>query len=132
MLSTQCINTSQSVRLACSSHISFPYSSLSRYRYIVAEAEKAGIESAGGTADIYQYDSNYLIEMTSFSFFFLGTRVPETLPQEVLTKMYAPEKPKYPIITPDVLTQYDAFLFGIPTRFGNMPAQWKVRSHTVS
>jgi len=71
----------------------------------LAEAEKAGIESAGGKADIYQ--------------------VPETLPQEVLTKMHAPEKPSYPIITPDILTTYDAFLFGIPTRYGNMSAQWK-------
>lgn len=26
---------------------------------------------------------------------------------------------------PATLEQYDAFLFGIPTRFGNFPAQWK-------
>ncbi|PPQ93614.1 hypothetical protein CVT25_000948 [Psilocybe cyanescens] len=71
----------------------------------VAEAEKAGIEKAGGKADIYQ--------------------VAETLPQEVLTKMYAPAKPDYPIITPDILVTYDAFLLGVPTRYGNMPAQWK-------
>ena len=58
--------------------------------------------------------------------------MPETLPQEILTKMHAPEKPKYPIITPQILTQYDAFLLGVPTRYGNMPAQWKVRSHAVS
>ena len=42
--------------------------------------------------------------------------------------MYAPAKPKYPIITPDILTTYDAFILGIPTRYGNMPAQWKVCS----
>jgi len=71
----------------------------------LAEAEKAGVESAGGKADIYQ--------------------VAETLPQEVLTKMYAPAKPDYPIITPDLLTQYDAYILGVPTRYGNMPAQWK-------
>jgi len=71
----------------------------------LAEAEKAGVESAGGTAVIYQ--------------------VAETLPQEVLTKMHAPEKPSYPIITPEILATYDAFLLGIPTRYGNMPAQWK-------
>ncbi|KAF9041537.1 NADH-quinone oxidoreductase [Panaeolus papilionaceus] len=71
----------------------------------LAEAQKKGIESAGGTAEILQ--------------------VPETLPQEVLTKMYAPAKPDYPIITPDILATYDAFLLGIPTRYGNMPAQWK-------
>ena len=39
--------------------------------------------------------------------------------------MHAPPKPDYPIITPDILATYDAFLFGIPTRFGNFPAQWK-------
>jgi NAD(P)H dehydrogenase (quinone) len=26
---------------------------------------------------------------------------------------------------PNELLQYDAFLFGIPTRYGNFPAQWK-------
>ena len=53
-------------------------------------------------------------------------RVPETLPQDILTKMHAPPKGDFPIATPEVLTQYNAFLFGIPTRYGNMPAQWKV------
>lgn len=28
---------------------------------------------------------------------------------------------------PTTLQQYDAFLIGIPTRYGNFPAQWKVR-----
>ncbi|KAJ6518500.1 flavoprotein-like protein [Mycena vulgaris] len=58
----------------------------------------------------------------------LGDDVPgvaETLPQEVLTKMYAPAKPALPIITPEELAKYDAFLMGVPTRFGNFPAQWK-------
>ncbi|KAF8960442.1 flavoprotein-like protein [Flammula alnicola] len=71
----------------------------------LAEAEKAGVEKAGGKAEIYQ--------------------VAETLPQEILTKMYAPAKPDYPIITPDILVTFDAFIIGIPTRYGNMPAQWK-------
>lgn len=53
-------------------------------------------------------------------------RVPETLPQEVLTKMHAPPKnPDIPLATPDALEAYDGFLFGIPTRYGNFPAQWK-------
>lgn len=56
----------------------------------------------------------------------LFTRIPETLPQEVLTKMHAPPKPAYAIITPQELATYDAFLMGIPTRYGNFPAQWKV------
>jgi len=40
--------------------------------------------------------------------------------------MRASAKPDYPIITPEILATYDAFLFGIPTRFGSFPAQWKV------
>ncbi|GAB7364191.1 hypothetical protein MBLNU230_g4742t1 [Neophaeotheca triangularis] len=73
----------------------------------LAEAEKKGIEAAGGTCDLYQ--------------------VAETLPQEVLEKMYAPPKPTgIPVLEdPATLEQYDAFLFGIPTRYGNFPAQWK-------
>ncbi|KAL2127319.1 hypothetical protein VTI74DRAFT_10932 [Chaetomium olivicolor] len=73
----------------------------------LAEAEKKGIEKAGGTVDLYQ--------------------VPETLPQEVLDKMHAPAKPTdVPILNdPSVLEQYDAFLLGVPTRYGNFPAQWK-------
>ncbi|KAK7046386.1 benzoquinone reductase [Favolaschia claudopus] len=71
----------------------------------MAESVKKGIEEAGGSATMYQ--------------------VAETLPEEVLTKMYAAPKPAYPIITPDELATYDAFLMGIPTRFGNFPAQWK-------
>ncbi|GAB7351310.1 hypothetical protein MBLNU459_g1725t1 [Dothideomycetes sp. NU459] len=73
----------------------------------MAEAEAAGIKAAGGTVDLYQ--------------------VEETLPEEVLSKMYAPAKDSnIPILSdPKVLEQYDAFLFGIPTRYGNFPAQFK-------
>ncbi|CAF9922013.1 MAG: Minor allergen Cla h 7 [Heterodermia speciosa] len=72
----------------------------------LAEAEKAGIEAAGGKADLYQ--------------------VKETLPEEVLKLMYAPgQTDAIPFITPEILEGYDAFLFGIPTRYGNFPAQWK-------
>jgi NAD(P)H dehydrogenase (quinone) len=55
-----------------------------------------------------------------------NSRIAETLPQEVLTKMYAPPKPDYPILAPNDLAHYDAFICGIPTRYGNFPAQWKV------
>lgn len=74
----------------------------------LADAEKAGIEKAGGTADIYQF--------------------PETLPKEVLSKMHAPSQDASVAILDDPakLQDYDAFLFGIPTRYGNFPAQWKV------
>jgi NAD(P)H dehydrogenase (quinone) len=53
--------------------------------------------------------------------------VPETLPQEVLTKMYAPPKPTdIPVLTdPAVLKDYDGILIGISTRYGNFSAQLK-------
>lgn len=56
-----------------------------------------------------------------------AARIPETLPQEVLSKMYAPAKDaSIPVLEdPEVLAGYDAFLLGIPTRYGNFPAQWK-------
>jgi NAD(P)H dehydrogenase (quinone) len=53
-------------------------------------------------------------------------RVPETLPADILAKMNAAPKPDYPIITPDKLAEYDAFLLGIPAAFGSIPTQWKV------
>ncbi|MED6167503.1 hypothetical protein PIB30_003475 [Stylosanthes scabra] len=52
-------------------------------------------------------------------------QVPETLPEEVLGKMGAPPKTDAPIITPDELATADGFVFGFPTRFGMMPAQFK-------
>eukprot|EP00127_Corallochytrium_limacisporum_P004699 Clim_evm53s172 gene=Clim_evmTU53s172 len=76
----------------------------------MAKAVAAGIKSTGVEVDIM--------------------RIPETLPDEVLEKMGALDAKKamaeIPAIEgPDVLTNYDGFAFGIPTRFGNMPAQWK-------
>ncbi|KAF2682703.1 benzoquinone reductase [Lentithecium fluviatile CBS 122367] len=73
----------------------------------LAEAEKKGAEEAGATVKLFQ--------------------VEETLPSEVLSKMYAPPKPTdvETITDPTVLEEYDGFLFGIPTRYGNFPAQWK-------
>lgn len=54
-------------------------------------------------------------------------RVQETLPKEVLAKMYAPgQDTSIPFIDAATLASYDAFLLGIPTRYGNFPAQWKV------
>ncbi|TCD66324.1 Minor allergen Alt a 7 [Steccherinum ochraceum] len=71
----------------------------------LAEAIKTGIQEAGGSATIFQ--------------------IAETLPANVLEAMHAPAKPSYPILSPDKLVDYDAFVFGIPTRYGNFPAQWK-------
>jgi len=56
-------------------------------------------------------------------------RVPETLPQEVLTKMGAVEAQKQfshiPVCTVDELPDADAIIFGTPTRFGNMCGQMR-------
>ncbi|KAL0678212.1 hypothetical protein Bca4012_006193 [Brassica carinata] len=53
-------------------------------------------------------------------------KVPETLPEEALSKMSTPPKSESPIITPDELTEADGFVFGFPTRYGMMAAQFKV------
>jgi multimeric flavodoxin WrbA len=45
--------------------------------------------------------------------------------------MHAPPKPDYPIINPTELANFDGILLGIPTRYGNMPAQWKVRIYSL-
>ena len=40
--------------------------------------------------------------------------------------MHAPgQSSSVPFITPDELEKYDAFLLGIPTRYGTFPTQWK-------
>lgn len=71
----------------------------------LAKAVQKGIQDAGGKADIF--------------------RVPETLSDDILTQMNAPvAKPDVPVATEETLKQYDAFLFGVPTRFGSVPAQW--------
>lgn len=56
---------------------------------------------------------------------FAPHRVAETLSDDVLAKMHAPPKSSYPVVTPGQLLSYDGVLFGIPTRYGNFPAQWK-------
>ncbi|KAF5728982.1 putative Minor allergen Alt a [Tripterygium wilfordii] len=52
-------------------------------------------------------------------------QVPETLTGEVLEKMGAAPKGDAPIITPDDLAEADGLIFGFPTRFGMMCAQFK-------
>lgn len=80
----------------------------STYGHIVtmAEAVKAGIEQSGKASEVQIF------------------QVPETLSKEVLEQMHAPPKADYPIATNDTLTEYDAFVFGYPTRFGTLPAQF--------
>mmetsp|Transcript_6651 Transcript_6651/g.11455 ORF Transcript_6651/g.11455 Transcript_6651/m.11455 type:complete len:250 (+) Transcript_6651:68-817(+) len=56
-------------------------------------------------------------------------RVPETLTPEILGKMGALEAQKQfesvPVATVQELPEYDAIIFGIPTRFGNPAGQMK-------
>jgi len=55
-------------------------------------------------------------------------QVPETLSEEILKKMYAVDQKSakdHPLAKVDELPDYDGFMFGIPTRYGVMPAQWK-------
>ncbi|XP_011082387.1 probable NAD(P)H dehydrogenase (quinone) FQR1-like 3 isoform X1 [Sesamum indicum] len=53
-------------------------------------------------------------------------QVPETLPDRVLEKMKAPEKADdVPEIRPEQLVEADGFIFGFPSRFGVMAAQFK-------
>lgn len=72
----------------------------------LAEAEKTGLEENPGVqVDILQ--------------------VPETLAHDVIEKMGGEPRPEYPVASRETLVEYDAFMFGVPTRFGNLPAQWK-------
>jgi len=52
-------------------------------------------------------------------------QVAETLSPEILGKMHAPPKLDVPVIDVAKLPEADGFLFGFPTRFGAMPAQFK-------
>ncbi|EMG48539.1 YCP4 Flavoprotein-like protein YCP4 [Candida maltosa Xu316] len=71
----------------------------------LSRAVQKGVSDAGYKADIFQ--------------------VPETLSEEVLQKLHAAPKPSdIPVATLDTLTGYDAFIFGVPTRFGTAPAQF--------
>ncbi|MBC8083462.1 MAG: NAD(P)H:quinone oxidoreductase [Hymenobacter sp.] len=54
-------------------------------------------------------------------------RVPETLPQAILDQVGATQAQKafehIPVATPNELTDYDAIIFGTPTRYGNLCGQ---------
>ncbi|XP_006354298.1 probable NAD(P)H dehydrogenase (quinone) FQR1-like 1 [Solanum tuberosum] len=63
--------------------------------------------------------------ITMFSYAEITSLVPETLSEEVLAKMSAPPKSDVPIITPQELAEADGFVFGFPTRFGILSAQFK-------
>jgi NAD(P)H dehydrogenase (quinone) len=52
-------------------------------------------------------------------------RVPELVPEEVARQSHFKLDQAAPIATVDELPNYDAIIIGVPTRFGNMPAQMK-------
>lgn len=52
-------------------------------------------------------------------------RVPELMPREAAEKAGAKLDQAAPVATPDELADYDAVIFGTPTRFGNMCAQMR-------
>ncbi|KAI8318350.1 flavoprotein WrbA [Martensiomyces pterosporus] len=82
--------------------------SYSTYGHVhtVAQSIKKGLDKSGKVdVELYQF--------------------PETLSEDVLSKMHAPPKPDLPVITVDKLPEADGFLFGFPTRFGAAPAQVK-------
>eukprot|EP00386_Alphamonas_edax_P011176 GDKI01035542.1.p2 GENE.GDKI01035542.1~~GDKI01035542.1.p2 ORF type:complete len:208 (+),score=90.03 GDKI01035542.1:73-696(+) len=84
------------------------YSSYGHIKTMAQEVAK-GIEAAGCEAHLFQFR--------------------ETLPAEVRQKMYIPDQdPSITIMDAsnvEKLVEYDGILFGIPTRFGTMPAQIK-------
>jgi len=85
------------------------YSLYGHVRQMAEEIAK-GVTETGAVVEIYQ--------------------VPETLSPDVVKKMGGVDqqqfKDKHPIITDvSILKEADGFIFGIPTRFGVMCAQWK-------
>lgn len=75
---------------------------------------KKGIEIAGGEAEIFQVpDVSYKTEYAT----------EEGKEAAKVAKTNADFS--YKILTRETLVEYDYYLFGIPTKFGNFPAEWK-------
>ncbi|WP_436395398.1 NAD(P)H:quinone oxidoreductase [Acidithiobacillus ferriphilus] len=82
------------------------YHSLWGHVEAMAEAEAEGARSVVGT----QVDIK---------------RVPETVSADVLASMHAKTEQRAMEASPDDLANYDAIIFGTPTRFGNMSGQMR-------
>ncbi|KIO34047.1 benzoquinone reductase [Tulasnella calospora MUT 4182] len=80
------------------------YYSLYGHCKTLADRALAAAKADGADAEIYQ--------------------VPETLSEEIRTKMHAPPKADDPVITPDKLTEFDGYIFVIPTRYGRAVSQF--------
>jgi len=71
----------------------------------LAEEVAAGVRAAGSEATV--------------------KRVPETVPEDIARKSGFKLDQKAPVAKVDDLANYDAVIFGTPTRFGNMAGQMK-------
>lgn len=91
---------------AAKANIAIIYYSMYGHIKSIAQSIVKGVESSGAEAKLFQ--------------------IPETLSTEILAKMHAPPKDStIPIVTINDLVSADGILFGIPTRYGSMPAQVK-------
>jgi len=52
-------------------------------------------------------------------------RVPETMPEDIARQYGAKLDQEAPVASPKELADYDAIIFGTPTRFGNMTGQMR-------
>lgn len=52
-------------------------------------------------------------------------RVPELMPEDIQKQVHVKTDQAAPIASPQELADYDAIIFGTPTRFGNMAAQMR-------
>lgn len=52
-------------------------------------------------------------------------RVPETMPEDAMTQAGMKVDQQAPVAAPHELANYDAVIFGTPTRFGNMSGQMR-------
>lgn len=52
-------------------------------------------------------------------------RVPETMPEDLFKQAGGKMEQAAPVASPQELADYDAIIFGVPTRFGNMSAQMR-------
>ncbi|EHN03720.1 Rfs1p [Saccharomyces cerevisiae x Saccharomyces kudriavzevii VIN7] len=78
----------------------------------LAENEKKGIEIAGGEAEIFQVpDINYQSDLEQEEEGGKARKTNADFP--------------YKIVTRETLVEHDYYLLGIPTKFGNFPAEWK-------
>ena len=71
----------------------------------MAEAVAAGAREAGAEVDI--------------------KRVPETMGEDAMAAAHMKIDQKAPVAAPHELADYDAVIFGVPTRFGNMSGQMR-------